>query len=150
MALIEQLKFEEGTRLSVYLDTRKFNTIGVGHNLDAIPFFKGHRIPLKITLDFAYELLASDIKDTEDDLAKHWPVLLTLDCVRRDACIAMAFQLGGHSFLKFHHMIDALTHGKWCDAYNAAMNSNWAKQTPARAKRVAGQFKTGQYYEVPK
>jgi hypothetical protein len=30
-----------------------------------------------------------------------------------------------------------------------ALNSNWAKQTPNRAKRVAGQIRTGEYYPVP-
>lgn len=150
MALLEQLEFEEGTRLHAYPDSRGFTTIGTGHNLSAQPNFRGQKIPRTITKEYNDALLLSDIEETERELEHEWPPVCRLDPVRRDTCIAMAFQLGVDTFMEFKHMRDALTSGRWADATAHALNSAWARETPARAKRVASQFQSGEYYEVPK
>jgi lysozyme len=49
----------------------------------------------------------------------------------------MAYQLGISGLLKFSKMLEALKNGQRELASIEALDSSWAKQTPARAKRVA-------------
>lgn len=150
--LIEQLMFEEGLRLSVYHCTANKRTIGFGHNLDANPFFPGtkERIPDKITQEQAITLMDHDVSNVMHNLQEHWPYVKTLSLPRQDACYNMAFQLGCRSFMKFTGMIASIHRGNWEAARECALNSKWARQTPARALRVTSQFLSNKHYEIPK
>jgi lysozyme len=147
--LTEQLKFEEGLRLTAYLCPTGHKTIGYGHNLDAKPYIEGNKIPDTVTQDVAEVLLVHDIDDTIELLTKTWHGFLLLQGARRDACINMAFQLGVARFMDFKKMREALLRCEWAKAQAEALNSTWAKQTPGRAQRVAKQLLTGEYYAVP-
>jgi lysozyme len=149
--LTEHLKFEEGIRLKMYPCTKGKRTIGIGHNMDARPFFPGTRkkIPDTITVDQALLLFREDTDDLLFDMALHWSYIKELSPVRRDAILNMAFQLGCSRLMGFKKMLKALEMGNYQEAHDQALDSNWHKQTPARAKRVAGQFTTNQYYKVP-
>ena len=147
--LIDQLKFEEGFRVSVYLCSRGVRTIGYGHSLEARPWFKGAEIPSTITRETAEELLESDVIKTRRDLVRAWPQITLLSPARIDACVNMAFQLGVEGLMQFKKMRYELISGHWKNAQKEALNSDWAKQTPNRAKRVAGQLLSGEYYEIP-
>lgn len=144
--LTEQLKFEEGLRLTAYPCPTGHKTIGYGHNLEARPFFEGNRIPDRITKQVAEVLLHHDIEDTIELLDKAWHGFLLLPGARGDACVNMSFQMGVDKFMGFQKMRDALLRCDWQRAYIEAMNSTWARQTPERAERVANQFRTGEYY----
>ena len=144
--LTEQLKFEEGLRLTAYLCPTGHKTIGYGHNLEARPFFEGNRIPDQITKEVAEVLLHHDIEDTSELLDKAWHGFLLLHGARSDAVINMAYQMGVDKFMGFKRMRDALIRCDWQTAYNEAMASAWARQTPGRAERVATQFRTGEHY----
>ena len=144
--LIDQLKSEEGLRLKVYRCTAGHNTIGYGHNIDAKPTYNNKPIPKVITESFAIELLKNDIAETTNLLEKKWKGFEQLDNVRRDALINITFQLGINGVMKFENMHNALISKDWQTAYNQAIDSGWGKQTPGRARRVAGQFLTGEYY----
>ena len=148
--LKEQLTYEEGRRLITYLCSRHHRTIGIGHNLDVKPYFRGVKIPNVITDTFCDDLFNDDVKDITAALEALYPNLHNLDAARRDALINMAFQLGALGVSKFKKMLDALDDKDWEKAYTEALNSNWAVQTPNRAKRVASQLLTGEYYHVEK
>lgn len=148
MNLSEQLKFEEGLRLEAYYCPAGKKTIGYGHNLDVRPYLEGDKIPDHITQEVAEVLLERDIDQTEEQLAAAWHGYGLLTGARRDACVNMAFQLGTNGFMEFRKLRDALVRCEWVKAYQEAMASQWAKQTPERAERVASQFITGQYYAV--
>ena len=148
--LLEQIKFEEGLRLEVYRCPAGKRTIGYGHNLDANPYIEGSKIPDKITREVAEVLLHRDVNKTIEQLAAAWSGFGLLNGARRDACINMAFQLGVARFMEFKNLRAALFKCEWAEAYKQAKASQWAKQTPERAERVASQFLTGQYYAVPK
>lgn len=149
MRLIEQLKFEEGLRLDAYRCTEGALTIGYGHNLDKAPMINGEKIPHRISKEFAEELLAYDVGLTMSKLRTALPRIDEFDKARRDAFFNMAFQLGVNGFMRFERMIAAAIARDWPTAHKEALNSNWAKQVPNRAKRVANQILTGKYYEVP-
>jgi lysozyme len=147
--LIEQLKFEEGLSLKVYRCPAGKHTIGYGHNLDANPYLEGNKIPEVITREVAEVLLQRDVDRTIDQLAAAWSGFGLLTGARRDACINMAFQLGVARFMEFKKLRAALFKCEWAEAYKQAKASQWAKQTPGRAERVASQFLTGEHYAVP-
>lgn len=151
MKLYEQLKFEEGVRLTAYLDHKGIKTIGIGHNLIANPYFPdGTKIPDRITAEQADELLAWDVGNTLAGLRREWPRFDDFDKARRDAFANMAFQLGVSGFMGFERMRAAALARDWDTAYKEAITSKWAlHDTPERALRVAWQIKNGQYYSIP-
>ena len=144
--LIKQLELEEGRRYNAYLCTAGHRTIGVGHNLDAKPDYLGSQIPSHITDAEMDAILLQDIIEVTEALEKRCKGFNLLTGARRDAIIQMAFQLGVNGLLGFKKMLDALIKQDWRKAYDEALNSGWAKQTPARAQRVAKQLLTGVYY----
>ena len=144
--LKEQIKYEEGLALKVYLCPAGKRTIGYGHNLDAKPYLEGNRIPEEITAEVAEVLLEHDIDECYELLTKSWTGFLLLEGARRDALVNMAFQMGIGKLSGFQRMHDALLRCDWNRAYKEAMDSTWAVQSNARAKRVANQFMTGEYY----
>lgn len=146
--LIDQVKFEEGLKLEAYTCPAGKKTIGYGRNLEAWPYLEGNKIPDTITKDQAEAILHFDLNHTSQCLAAAWHGYGLLQGARRDACIQMAFQLGVDGFLGFKALRKQLVVGAWHDAFREAMDSKWAKQTPNRARRVALQFITGEYYEV--
>lgn len=151
MRLVEQLIYEEGLRLESYKCTAGHNTIGVGHNLDSQPLYKGNLIPYSIDTEFAYKLLAQDLSDTYAGLDKNISWFSKMPAgARQDALVLMAFQLGTAGVLKFKNMLRYIEHGQYENAALAALDSKWAKEdSPARAKRVAGQINLGLYYGIP-
>ena len=146
--LKKQTEFEEGKKLKAYKDSLGILSIGIGHNLRARPKIGDWKIPSTITEDECSVIFNQDVQDTIEALAEGYPRIKFLDPARRDAVIQMAFQLGVAGVLAFHNMFIALDKGDWRIASKEALDSKWAKQTPARAKRVAKQILTGIYYEV--
>lgn len=144
----DQIKFEEGLKLSVYLCPAGKRTIGYGHNLDASPTLEGNKIPDEITEEIADVLLDNDIRETIRLLSSSWKGFELLSGARRDALINMCFQLGIGKLSGFQRMHAALMKCDWSTTYNEAMASTWAKQCHLRANRVATQFLTGKHYEV--
>jgi lysozyme len=146
--LIEQIKFEEGLRLKAYICPAGVKTIGYGHNLEKAPYFDHNKIPDEITQDQAEAILFYDLGEKLAEMRRKWNRFDEFDPARRDAFLNMAYQLGVNGFLAFERLRSAAMSRDWETAHKQALNSRWAKQTPARAKRVAGQILTGKYYEV--
>jgi len=146
--LKQQIIFEEGRRLKVYTCTEGHRTIGIGHNLDALPNQNACKIPDEITDEQCDAIFGTDVYSILNDLSVRFPTIEKLDYARRDALINMAFQLGINSFMQFKGMLKAVKFQDWDVAHAHALDSLWAKQTPARAKRVAGQLKSGEYYKA--
>jgi len=145
LELIEQLKSDEGLRLNAYRCTAGKLTIGYGHNLEVRPYFKGELIPMTIDIDLANQLLENDIEKTEKALETAYKNYHHLSPARQDALINMGFQIGVRGLMGFKRMLIALDVGNFDKAYAEAMDSDWAKQTPARANRVARQLMYGEY-----
>lgn len=55
----------------------------------------------------------------------------------RVALSNMAFQLGSAGVMRFRRMVSALKRKDYVQAATEALDSLWARQTPARAKRMA-------------
>ena len=66
-----------------------------------------------------------------------------LDLERQYALLDMCFQLGFKGLCGFKKMLEAMRWGKWVKAAEECLNSDYARQTPARAKRIARLIKEG-------
>ena len=137
--LTAQLRRDEGTRETAYQDHLGFWTIGVGRLIDSRKPGAGLR-PDEI--DY---LLKNDIADRVQALTKALPWFAALDEARRGVLVNMAFQLGTDGLLGFKSTLALVAAGKYSEASEQMLKSKWATQTPARAKRLAEQMKTGEW-----
>lgn len=71
------------------------------------------------------------------ELTAKAPWIIGLPDDVRLALALMAYQLGANGVLGFRKMMSALQRGEREEAAGHAMDSAWATQTPARARRVA-------------
>lgn len=141
--LARQLCGDEAVEPCVYPDQFGYLTIGVGRLVDKRKPGAGLR---PVEIDF---LLQNDIEDRINALGKALPWFLQLDPARQGVLLNMAFQLGTVGLLKFDHTLPLIKAGQYDLAAHFMEQSLWARQTPARAKRMADQMRTGQWQYAP-
>lgn len=141
--LIRQLRGDEGERACAYQDHLGYWTIGVGRLVDDRKPGAGLRHD-----EIAY-MLNNDVDDRIDQLTRRISWFQDLDDARRGALLNMSFQLGVEGLLKFERTLKLIEERKYDLAAHAMLQSRWAKQTPARAKRMAEQIRTGQWVYGP-
>ncbi len=141
--LTRQLRGDEDTRACVYKDSLGYWTIGTGRLVDARKPGAGLR-PEEMTF-----MLNNDIDDRINELGKRIPWFQNLDDARKGVLLNMSFQMGVEGLLKFERTLRLIKDGFYDSAAFAMLQSLWATQTPARAKRLAEQMRTGiwQYTE---
>ena len=122
---LARLKNEEGFRADPYHDSRGVLTIGFGTNIGE-----------GITRREAEFLLRERLEATYETLFKELPWLSAAPELQQSAILDMGYQLGAHGVLEFHMMLGALRAGDCPAAKRAALNSDWARETPERAERV--------------
>ena len=127
--IVKHLKLREGERLTVYLDSLKKPTVGVGHLVrpedglkvgDTITQTQSDaflRHDIGWALNAAYEQ-ADEMGVTSEDF------ILALTSVN--------FQLGPDWKKVFHTSYPKLVSGDWQGAIRGFKASKWAKQTPVR------------------
>ncbi len=136
--IIAQLRRDEGEVLTAYTDTEGYWTIGVGRLIDK-------RKGGGITAEESAYLLQNDIERKRRQLVEALPWVTSLDEARQAALLNMAFQLGIGGLLGFKQTLAAVRDGRYETAEALALQSQWAKQTPNRARRVARQLSTGEW-----
>ena len=136
--LTTQLTRDEGRERSMYLDHLGYATIGVGRLIDK-------RKGGGISPDESAYLLNNDIASRDQVLRSKYPWFSQLSEPRQAAVINMAFQLGLAGLAGFPKMLASLRDEKFAEAETHALDSLWAKQTPARATRVTRQLRTGEW-----
>lgn len=141
--LRRQLKGEEGVKACVYKDHLGFFTIGIGRLVDDRKPGAGLR---PVEMDF---MLDNDIDERIDLLMRALPWFQDLDDARKAVLLQMSFQMGVEGLLKFERTLKLVQERKYDLAAHAMGQSLWAKQTPARAKRLAEQMRSGQFQYAP-
>jgi lysozyme len=140
--IISQLTRDEGVRLEPYKDTRGFNTVGIGHNLDANPL-PGQTYPL--TQAQAMQILGKDVERISMFLQSKLPWIVKLDEARRGVLQNMSFNLGVPGLLEFHHDLADTQAGNYEQAALDMEASAWYKEVGDRAKRLVQQMRTGDW-----
>jgi lysozyme len=134
----DQLRLDEGERLTAYQDHLGYWTIGVGRLIDG-------RKGGGISRAESATLLQHDIERIEQAIDRALPWASTLDPVRRGALVNMGFQLGVSGLLGFPQTLAAIKAGEYQQAAERMLASRWARQTPARARRLAEQVRSGRW-----
>lgn len=133
--LAAQLERDEGRKARMYLDSVGKWTGGIGRNLSDRAFSDD-----EINL-----MLSNDIDGVMRDLDRAVPWWRTLNDARSNALCNMAFQLGIDRLLGFKNFLMLLQAGRWDAAAAEALDSKWARQVPARAKRVTDMIRKGEF-----
>ena len=90
-------------------------------------------------------LLDNDIKKITDKVHNTLPWISKLNDARRAVLIGMAFQMGVRGLLQFKRTLGSIEDGQYFEAAIEMLQSEWAKQTPERANRLAAQMETGEW-----
>jgi lysozyme len=138
MDLKSQLLREEGAESCAYQDSLGYWTIGVGRLIDS-------RKGGGLSNDEIDYLLDNDIKAKTREVLLALPWMPRLSEPRQAVLIGMAFQMGIGGLLKFKRMLGSVEDGQYGEAAMEMLDSTWAKQTPARAARMAKQMETGEW-----
>ena len=125
--LRDRLILHEGLRLKPYKDQLGFITIGIGRCLDK----KG------ISKDEALYLLDNDMNECIFNVIKHIEFFDGLPDAQQEVVVEMCFQLGISGLLQFKDFLFQLSRGNFVSAAKEMLDSDWAKQTPNRAKELS-------------
>ncbi len=131
--LRDQLVRHEGLRLKPYRDTAGKLTLGVGRNLDDVGISRAE----------AFALLETDVGRAEAGLDNRLPWWRSLDPVRRDVLVDMAFNLGVEALCGFTTTLAAAQTGRYAEAADAMLRSAWAGQVKGRATALAAMMRSG-------
>lgn len=132
--LRQRLLRHEGIRLKLYRDSMGFMTIGVGRCLSK----RG------ISEDEAMYMLDNDTEQCKEQVIKALSWVLQLDQGRREVLYEMCFQLGLNGLLGFKNTLSAIKEGRYADAKQGMLNSQWHHQTPERCEELADIILTGE------
>lgn len=143
-----RLILHEGMVLKPYKCPMGKLTIGVGRNLEDNPLTSEELRALGdykhgITENGAKMLLRNDIMRCYEQLKKHIIVFDELEPDRQYALVDMCFQLGFKGLRKFKNMLKAIEKKDFQMACFECLTSNYAKQTPKRAKKIAKVIRDG-------
>lgn len=131
------LALEEGFRDKPYYCTEGFPTIGYGRVIGKV----GDPLPnITVTEPDERKLLIERIERTERAISG---ILEGHNEARRAVLVSMAYQLGVNGLLKFNRFLAAMKGKNYDLAHDEMLDSKWARQTPARAKRHASVIESG-------
>lgn len=145
----KRLRFHEGFRSLPYKCTAGKLTIGIGHNIEAREWTPEEKKAIGdwkkgITENAAMMILRNDINICLEKL-KTLGFWYYLDEERQYALLDMCFQLGFNGLMKFKNMLEAIRCKNMVEAEKQCLDSNYARQTPNRAKRIAKLIRYGRW-----
>ena len=136
--LKEEIKLHEGFVPRTYADSLGKRTIGYGHLCVEPEQWDDDKEYTKEELNVVFE------KDFNEALnnAEHLISDRSINDTAKEVIIEMVFQLGIGGVGKFKNMWSALDRKDYGEASFQMLDSLWAKQTPARAGKLAGKMRS--------
>jgi lysozyme len=95
----------------------------------------------ELVAEDAVKLFNEDVAEASADAKSIFKTFDTLPEDKQGVLTQMVFQLGKTKANKFNEVKKALIAGDFDKASKEMLNSEWAKQTPARVKRLAKRLK---------
>jgi lysozyme len=138
--LIEDLKRDEGLRLTAYPDPlsgAEPYTIGYGHTGPEV------HLDLVWSEEQCNTVLQDDIARAERALDADMPWWRSMCDPRQDALANMCFNMGVGRLSGFHHALAAMQARNYDEAATQMEESAWAKELGDRATRLAALMRTG-------
>ena len=142
MNVLDQLKRDEGCRLTAYPDPLTGGepwTIGYGCTG---PDVKKGTVWSQALADAA---LRDRVETIETSLRRELSWYAGLSEARQAVLVGMAYNMGISGLLAFRHMLGQVRVGNYNEAAADMMDSRWARQVPERAARLAEQLATGRW-----
>jgi lysozyme len=118
---LPRCKTNEGFRSKVYKDSRGFNTVGYGLNLDA-----------GLSEHLASVILAEQLAEAEADAESAFLWYSGTDGVRQSVIVELVFNTGLAKLKGFTHMLAACQAQDWNAAAAELQNSAWFGQVGRR------------------
>lgn len=133
----------EGCTLVAKPDAKGRWAIGYGHDIPAPtdPTNPATCTQAEADAQFVIDLCLARSRAAAD-VGTTWAFL---DPVRRAALTDMAYELGGAGLRGFNDMLVAIQARDWLEARHQALNSEWARQVPARAQMDAEMLFSGEW-----
>ena len=153
-AMIRELRRDEGERLTSYIDTEGYWTIGVGILIDPKrggdpkPFCVDLRGGRTITQEQSSDLLSKAILDKMRLLDIRIPWWRDLSEVRQRVVLNMAYNIGVEGLMMFKNTLAALKAGDYKRTASGMLGSKWATQVKARADRLAWMMENDKAYPI--
>lgn len=145
--IIQILNFEEGYREAPYLDTQGYPTVagGIrigpkGGSLSSYTF----TVPRQVG-DVWKQVIVTGKVNQMNSRPIIKSALDNCNSARADVLTSMAYQMGVDGLALFRGTLGSITNGDFDAAANGMLDSLWARQTPARARRHADVMRTGTY-----
>ncbi len=136
LSLREQLiRDEGGYQAFVYTDTTGHETIGVGRNVS--------KSGMGLSIYEQDLMLNNDISEKIIEVLRAIPWSYSLDMIRFEVLVNMAFNLGTVGLLGFVKFLSDLQAHNYTAAAAEMLNSKWATQVGARAIRLSQQMILG-------
>lgn len=145
--IVDLIAFEEGWREKPYLCLLGYPTVGFGFKIGP----KGAPISqYQFTLpeEAGAAWLESILTKTRSEMMRRPRIVAAMnacDGPRQAVLISMAYQMGVDGLDAFKNTLHSISAGYWVLAAGEMLDSRWARQTPARAKRHAEQMRTGDW-----
>lgn len=134
---LAMLTRHEGTRKTVYRDSRGYWTIGVGFLVD--PSVPG----AGLTDEEIKAVLTIRVDAVYDELIVREPWIANLSSNRMAVLLDMAYNLGEAHLESFKNTLAFIKNGDYNQAAMGMLNSLWAKQVGARATELADMMRNG-------
>ena len=143
--LLAMVKSDEGFRPRHYTDTEGLLTIGIGFCLDRT------QMPAPVAEYWCCYLLDQIHSRLQENISVG-QTYKQLNQARQFAIQNMCYQMGITGVCKFLNMWASLDIDDYSAAADHALDSVWADQTKARARRIAGVIRSGELigYNVKK
>lgn len=155
-ALPQHIKQNEGLRYNAYMDTPNNRSVGYGFNMQSgIAKDVWKRAGIRASFDDVFNgrdgitpqeaeaLGQASFQIAAEDAMRIFPDIMDYTPARQEAILDLSYQLGAPRLSEFKSTIAAAKQGKWTTAANHLLKSEYAKQTPKRARQVARAFING-------
>lgn len=145
--IIQILKFEEGFREKPHIDTEGYPTVGTGFKIGPKGAPLSH-YQFTLPEEVSDVWLQSLVDTALARMVMNKPIIEAMEgcsVPRKDVLVSMAYQMGVAGLAGFKNTLAMIARGDFDGASAGMLNSKWAKQTPARAKRHAEVMRTGTY-----